>query len=161
MVFGTPSHADEADDMVDRMSLTDAFLEGWAPTLPTLAEQMIAGLQAANVPFIIRLEKQGEGGLDRFKTILSEELLSELKIELEGVDAAVADVLRAKLNADELAEVKAFAETAAGEKYLSVISSDVQSELQKFSNRMAASVGKSALANARARTEKEMLERPL
>lgn len=147
--------ADGADVIVERMQLESQFMDGIQPILPMMSDQMVAKMRESGMTVIGRIERDGKGGLPRFKEIIREEFLTAVQEQMPQFEEDMAGLLREELTAKELKKIEKFVKTDAGAKFFSVVYGSAQAKMQGFGERIGATAGSTALTRALERAEEE------
>ncbi|MEM7568852.1 MAG: DUF2059 domain-containing protein [Pseudomonadota bacterium] len=149
------AQADDADDLAREIGVGGQLIQNIQPLLPMMSNQVVTQFKQMGLPLMDRVERDGKGGLPRFKEIFEEEFVAALQTQVPELDSNVAQMFRDMLTAQELKDTKAFVNTPAGKKFLGALTG-AQGELQKFGEKAGMRAGSVAGPNAIERAEKEM-----
>lgn len=155
-----PARLAAARQLVGLLNLEQTFDQMFVPLMPVFAQAVIGALQGdpdTRDAMRVLLEK-GEGGQDRFVTILSQEFFRSLRARYPDLKESAAAEYAKTFSESELRDLIAFYTSGTGAKMLS-LAPDLQKRLAAAGQEIGRKAGEEAGRRAFERAEQEMLPR--
>jgi hypothetical protein len=156
----SPARLAAARQLVGLLNLEQTLDQMFVPLMPVFAQAVIGALQGdpdTRDAMRVLLEK-GEGGQDRFVTILSQEFFSSLRARYPDLKESAATEYAKTFSESELRDLIAFYTSGTGAKMLS-LAPHLQKRLAAAGQEIGRKAGEEAGRRAFERAEQEMLPR--